>query len=86
LLRKEGPGHPQVSYGLDSSQVLEQIMGASPRSEEIDKQLKKLFTSIEENNLPSAKALLDVIRKRVPLIPELDGAEALIRRKEVIGR
>lgn len=86
LLRPGGTEHPQVSYGLDSSQVLEEIMGAPSRNEEVETKVNELFATIERNQLDDAKNLLAELKNMAPHIPELGGAEALIRRKEVIGR
>jgi predicted ATP-binding protein involved in virulence len=82
----ESPSHPQVSYGLTSSEVLEVIMGAAPRSPEVSDMLSKLFQAVERNDLEAARTYLIYVRKISPDIPELDGAEALLRRKELIGR
>ena len=86
LLREGGTSQPQVSYGLDSSQVLEEIMGASSRNLKVEKKLKQLFVEIENNRLTEAKRLLDELKESAPQIPELGRADALIRRKEVIER
>lgn len=86
LLREGGTSQPQVSYGLDSSQVLEEIMGASSRNLKVDEKLKQLFEKIENGPLNEAKRLLDELKESAPQIPELGRADALIRRKEVIGR
>lgn len=86
LLHAGGVAHPQVSYGLDSSRVLEQIMEAKPRASEVEEKLSALFESIERNQLTDARELLVALRASAPGIPELAGAEALLLRKEVIGR
>jgi len=86
LLREGGTSRPQVSYGLDSSQVLEEVMGAYARNQDVDKSLKQLFLEIENNQLSEAKCRLDKLRQTTPQIPELGRAEAIIRRKETIGR
>jgi predicted ATP-binding protein involved in virulence len=86
LLREGGASQPQVSYGLDSSQVLEEIMGASSRNLEVEEKLERLFVEIENKRLTDAKRLLGELKKSAPRIPELGRADALIRRKEVIGR
>src|SRR5690606_15426040 len=62
LLREGGTSQPQVSYGLDSSQVLEEIMGASPRNLKVDEKLKQLFEKIENGPLNEAKRLLDELK------------------------
>lgn len=86
LLRPEGTSHPQVSYGLDSSQVLEEIMGAPARSPEVAQALSTLFTTLERNELDAARAQLEALKGLAPGIAELGGAHALLKRKEVLGR
>lgn len=86
LLTQDGVAHPEVSYGLDASRVLEQIMDASKRSLSIEHDLSVLFELLERNELAGAREMLDALKKTVPGIPELAGAEALLKRKEVIGR
>lgn len=85
LLRDGGTDQPQVSYGLDSSQVLEEIMGAPSRNLDVEARLNQLFADIEGGRLDDAKRLLEELRKEAAQIPDLSGAEALIRRKELIG-
>lgn len=86
LLRLEGTSHPQVSYGLDSSQVLEEIMGATARTPGVEDALTKLFATLERNELDSAREQLNVLSELAPGIAELGGAAALLKRKEVLGR
>jgi hypothetical protein len=45
-----------------------------------------LFELLERNELPRAREMLDTLKKTVPGIPELAGAEALLKRKEIVGR
>ncbi len=86
LLRANGTAHPQVSYGLTSSQVLEEIMGADARTPEVDQLLSEVFEFLERGELVQAKDKLDALEATAPGIPELAGAHALLRRKEVLGR
>lgn len=86
VLRPEGAAHPQVSYGLDSSRVLEEIMGTSSRTAEVEAALSDLFTALERNELGSARSMLKRLQDTAPGIAELAGAEALLKRKEVLGR
>jgi len=86
LLRPDGVAHPQVSYGMDSSRVLEEIMGADARPAEVERDLSALFSSLERNELAAARERLDALKQRAPGIAELAGAEALLRRKEILGR
>ncbi|MDR1349753.1 MAG: AAA family ATPase [Zoogloeaceae bacterium] len=86
LLTTEGMAHPQTSYGLDSSKVLEEIMGASPRTESVQKDLDSLSKAIAYNKLGEAKKYLNKLQKETFDLPELLGAQALIQRKEVLGK
>ena len=86
LLRSGGTSHPQVSYGLDANSVLEEIMGATARTQEIEDDLATLFKAIERNELSRAQALLATLTERAPGIADLAGAAALLKRKAVLGR
>ncbi len=86
LLRPEGTGHPQVSYGLTSNQILEEIMDAEARTPEVEKLVNQLFEKLERNQLADARADLKTLEATAPEIPELAGAQALLRRKELLGR
>ena len=86
LLRPGGTAHPQVSYGLDSSQILEEIMGATSRNADVEKRLAELFEHMERNELDLARDEIVRLKEEVPGLPELAGAEALLKRKQVIGR
>jgi predicted ATP-binding protein involved in virulence len=86
LLNPHGTSHPQVSYGLDSSRVLEEIMGATERSVDVEKALTELFATLERNELDSARTQLKALTDLAPGIAELGGAQALLKRKEVLGR
>ena len=86
LLRPQGTAHPQVSYGLDSSRVLEEIMDTGARSEEVGQDILQLFEALERNELGVARAYIDKLKRLAPGVAELAGAEALLKRKEVLGR
>jgi predicted ATP-binding protein involved in virulence len=86
VLTAGSTAHPQVSYGLDSSAVLEEIMGATARPTEVEDDLSKLFVALEKNELDTARQLLTDLRNSAPGIAELNRAEALLTRKEVLGR
>lgn len=79
-------GHPQASYGLTSGQVLEEIMEASSRTSGVKQRLESIFASLERGELIAAQKLIAELKSDSPSIPELAGAEALLKRKEVLGR
>jgi predicted ATP-binding protein involved in virulence len=86
LLRNHSITHPQVSYGLTSSQVLEEIMGADARSPVVQEMLASTFEFLERGDLQDAKSKLVELEGESPGLPELAGAWALLRRKEILGR
>lgn len=86
LLRPGGTAQPQVSYGLDASQVLEEIMGAEARTPAVSQQLGEIFEALERGDLTRARGLIEQLRDTAPGVPELAGAQALLRRKEILGR
>ncbi|EUB76870.1 AAA ATPase [Pseudomonas sp. GM41(2012)] len=87
IVLNNGDGsHPRVTYGLDSSSVLEEVMDVSQREPKIEALLSKLFSTLEDNDLKKAKVQLEALKKQAPDLPEFAGAEALIRRKEILGK
>ncbi|MDN6884471.1 AAA family ATPase [Variovorax sp. CAN2819] len=86
LLSPNGITHPKVSYGVDSSRVLEEIMGASARPPIIEEKLSELFAALERNQLELAREKLKALQKEAPGLAELAGATALLKRKEIIGK
>ncbi|QHD04642.1 AAA family ATPase [Pseudomonas sp. R76] len=86
LLNNGDASHPRVTYGLDSSRVLEEVMGVSEREPEVETLLNELFSTIEDNDLDKAKGQLEALKEIAPDLPEFAGAHALIRRKEILGK
>ncbi|MBX8539924.1 AAA family ATPase [Pseudomonas cichorii] len=86
LLHNGDSSHPTATYGLDSSSILEAVMGVEQRLPEIEELLNEMFTSLENNELEKARQQLKALKKKAPDLPEYAGAEALLRRKEIIGR
>ncbi|WP_273823206.1 AAA family ATPase [Pseudomonas asplenii] len=78
--------HPRASYGLDSSRVLEEVMGAPQREPKVESLLSELFSALESNNLEEAKTRLSSLKAEAPDLPEFARAEALLKRKEVLGK
>ena len=87
IVLKDGrPEQPQVTFGLDSSQILEEIMGADSREPTVRNVLKKMFENVEKGDLEGAKRQLREIKLEAPDLPDYAQLEALIRRKETLGR
>jgi predicted ATP-binding protein involved in virulence len=78
---------PESSYGLDSNRILEDILGVSKRPQEIQDRMLELFRTINNNDLESAKEIVQELGDRIGINePELIKAEATIKRREIIGR
>lgn len=87
LLRDgEFVGHPQATYGLTSGQVLDEVMEASSRTSTVKERIDVIFACLERGVLGQARQLIDELKQDAPDVPELAGAEALLKRKEVLGR
>jgi predicted ATP-binding protein involved in virulence len=86
ILHNGIPSHPSTTFGLDSSKVLEEIMNTDSREPEISHVIREMFLSIERNDLESAKREVRRLKKLAPQLPEYAQIEALILRKETIGR
>jgi ABC-type multidrug transport system ATPase subunit len=78
--------HPDHSFGMDANRVLEELLDVAVRPEEVRDQIRNLFDLIETRKLEGAKQQLASLRARLGDDPELVRADALIRRKEAIGR
>jgi predicted ATP-binding protein involved in virulence len=79
--------HPDHSFGRDSNQILEDLMGVSDRPEAIKTQLQDLFELIENGELDQAKQVKNNLEHLMGLDePEFAKADVLIRRREILGR
>jgi predicted ATP-binding protein involved in virulence len=79
--------HPQSSFGRDSNQILEDLMDTPQRREDIQDKIQQLFRLIAESHLEAAKALQENLAEEIGADePELVGARAAIRRKEILGK
>jgi hypothetical protein len=61
-------------------------MGVSQREPEVEQLLSELFSIIEDGNLPLATAKLTELKTKAPDLPEFHRAEALLKRKGVLGK
>jgi len=79
LLDSDKATTPSRSFGIDSSRVLEEVMGASSRDESIEKLLVQLFKSIDKEDFDAARLLLQHTEAKLgPDDPEVTRAHALI--------
>jgi predicted ATP-binding protein involved in virulence len=92
LLQQDAAGeviavHPEGTYGRDTNQILEDVMGVSDRPEWTKQELRQLFRLIDSGDLTAARDLKTQLEHRIgPDEPKFARADVLIRRKEILGR
>jgi predicted ATP-binding protein involved in virulence len=79
--------HAVSSYGRDSNQILEDLMGVPDRPIHIKNRLQQLFHLIDDGNLEAAQQLKEQLEQQIGFDePEFVKADVMIRRKEILGR
>ncbi|PPT04962.1 ATP binding protein [Geitlerinema sp. FC II] len=79
--------HPELSYGREIGQIVEDVMGGVARPSEVRDELMQLFQLIEEGNLDAARQLHEQISDKIGADdPQLIKASASIRRREILNR
>ena len=71
-------GHPERSLGLDSGEVLEELMGSHARNQGVDEELRVIRRAIDDDALAQAQTLLDTLKTRVGEIPDVLEAQSAI--------
>jgi hypothetical protein len=70
---------PGRSYGIDSSPILEELMGADPRDESVETVLRDLFSAIDREEFSAARDLLGKVESELgPDDPEVTRARTLM--------
>lgn len=72
------------ALGMDSSWVLQNIMGVPARDYETEQKLSKIFDEIDDENYQSARSLADALRAEIGDFPDLQEAFALLDRFELL--
>ena len=71
---------PHRSFGIDSSRVLEELMGATARNEKVEADLRELFHRIDKEDFNGARELLPKIEAELgPDDPEITRAKTLMK-------
>jgi predicted ATP-binding protein involved in virulence len=74
---------PSRSFGIDSSRILEEVMQASPRNEQIKGLLSRMAEQIDREDLGAAKSSLQEVEDKLGQDdPEVTGANTLINMLE----
>lgn len=77
---------PNLTYGVDSSLLLQTVLGVEERNPEVKRALDDLFACIDQGDLQAARTKLDGLRQAYGGLPNLARAEAILTRKERVGR
>jgi predicted ATP-binding protein involved in virulence len=83
ILENGGVFRPERSFGVDSSEILEEVMKSSRRNIEIDQLLKDLSELIDREDIGRAREVLSQVELRLGAKdPEVTGANTLINLLE----
>jgi len=74
------------AFGMDSSWVLQNIMGTPARDYETEQHLSKIFDAIDERRYGEARELTVAMREEIGDFPDLQEAVALLDRFELLGQ
>jgi hypothetical protein len=71
---------PHEAYGLDANRILDELMGASERNEDIENKLRKIFDLIDREDFGAArKSIAAIVPQLGQNDPEITRANALIK-------
>jgi predicted ATP-binding protein involved in virulence len=73
------------SFGMDSSWILQNIMGVPARDYETEQRLSAIYRKIDEERLNDARNLADALRAEIGDFPDLQEAVALLDRFDLLG-
>ncbi|MEM7557185.1 MAG: AAA family ATPase, partial [Cyanobacteria bacterium P01_A01_bin.84] len=78
---------PDISFGRDSNQILEDLMEVPERPQKIKDCLQRLFKYIDQGNIEKARELRQELAELIGEDePEFVRADVLIRRKEILKK
>lgn len=74
------------SFGMDSSWILQNIMGVPARDYETEQRLSRLYQALDDEQLASARELAVQLRSEIGDFPELQECLALLDRLEMLDQ
>jgi predicted ATPase len=77
---------PGQALGMDSSWILQNIMGASARDYETEQKLSAIFEAIDQDDYESARSGIVKLSKEVGNFPDLQEASSLLDGLEILGQ
>ncbi|MBK4732794.1 AAA family ATPase [Oxynema sp. CENA135] len=84
---REGTPHvitPPQSWGMDSSWILQNLMGADARDINIEADLDKIFDEIDRENYSEARQAIENLHNKVGDFPDLQEATSFLDRLELL--
>ncbi|MCT7954431.1 AAA family ATPase [Laspinema palackyanum] len=75
---------PKQGLGMDSSWILQNLMGASARDIKIEEDLEQIFDTINAENYSQARELIQTLTEKVGDFPELQEATSFLDRLELL--
>ncbi|MCT7962205.1 AAA family ATPase [Laspinema sp. D1] len=75
---------PKQGLGMDSSWILQNLMGASARDIKIEEDLEQIFDTIDAENYSQARELIQTLTEKVGDFPELQEATSFLDRLELL--
>ncbi len=87
LLMRDGKaaGHPERSFGLDSGEVLKELMGGQARNPDVDDELRVIHRAIDDDDTERAQDLLNQLKLKAALIPAVQEAQSAINSLTLLG-
>jgi predicted ATP-binding protein involved in virulence len=77
---------PNQALGMDSSWILQNIMGSSARDYETEQKLGAIFDAIDNDDYPSARQGIAQLLETVGNFPDLQEASSLLDRLELLEK
>lgn len=74
------------SFGMDSSWILQNIMGCPVREYKTERALSDIFNFIDAGKYPSARKAVKALEAEVGMFPELQEADSLLDRMKLLSR
>lgn len=77
--------HPERSYGLDSSEVLEEVMGSPSQNIGVAEFLSKIRHALEDDDLSVAETYIEELKRKVGSIPDLVQLQSELDSLRLLG-
>ena len=78
LEEEEEPYHPSCAYGMESSELLREVMGAESRNADVSKELEEIDRLIASENFEEARSAIQRLAKKTGEIPAIISANSYL--------